>query len=234
MFGKLFRSLSLREWILWGSSVLLVLLSFLLFDRESYLNLTATLVGVTSLIFCAKGHPIGALLSIFFCILYGVISFLFSYYGEMITYVGMSLPMAVLSLISWLRHPARSGDPEVKVERLSKKKLLFMILFSILVTVGFYFILGALGTNNLPVSTFSVATSFLAAYLTFFRSPYYAVAYMANDLVLIALWGMESLKDPSCLSVVACFLAFLINDLYGFYNWRRMEKRQRVESMNEA
>jgi len=94
------------------------------------------------------------------------------------------------------------------------------------VTVIFYFILGALGTANLLISTFSVTTSFLAVYLTFRRSAYYALAYAANDLVLIVMWIMATLADSSYLSVVVCFVVFLVNDTYGFINWRRMEKRQ--------
>lgn len=37
---------------------------------------------------------------ILFSLLYGIISFTFSYYGEMLTYVGMTMPMAVFALIS--------------------------------------------------------------------------------------------------------------------------------------
>ncbi len=42
---------------------------------------------------------------IIFSLLYGIISYTFSYYGEMITYLGMTMPMAVFALISWLRNP---------------------------------------------------------------------------------------------------------------------------------
>lgn len=69
------------------------------------MTLIASLIGVPSLIFCAKGNPVGQILMIVFSILYGIISYGFAYYGEMITYLGMTLPMAVFSLVSWLRNP---------------------------------------------------------------------------------------------------------------------------------
>ena len=53
-----------------------------------------------------------------------------------------------------------------------------------------------------------------------------ALAYAANDVVLIVLWIMATAVDISYLSVVVCFAVFLINDLYGFLNWLKMEKRQ--------
>ncbi|MDD4415074.1 MAG: nicotinamide mononucleotide transporter, partial [Oscillospiraceae bacterium] len=69
-------------------------------------------------------------------------------------------------------------------------------------------------------------TSFLAVYLTFRRSPHYALAYAANDIVLIVLWVLASMSDITYLSVVICFAMFLVNDIYGFINWSKMHKRQ--------
>lgn len=94
------------------------------------------------------------------------------------------------------------------------------------VTAVFYFILAYFHTANLAPSTVSVTTSFLAVYLTFRRSPWFALAYAANDLVLIVLWTLASASDARYISVVACFAAFLANDIYGYINWQRMKLRQ--------
>lgn len=216
------------EILLWSISVVLIIGSFLLFDRESYLTLTASVIGVTSLIFCAKGNPAGQVLMIIFSIIYAVVSFSFSYYGEMITYLGMTLPMAVFSLISWLKNPYKGKKSEVAVNKLHKKEIIFASALTIAVTVIFYFILKYLKTENLYVSTFSVTTSFAAAYLTFRRSPYFALLYAMNDIVLIVLWIYASFSNISYLSVVICFIVFFANDMYGFISWRKMEKRQLV------
>ena len=81
-------------------------------------------------------------------------------------------------------------------------------------------------TANIIPSTISVTTSFLAVYLTFRRSPYFALAYAANDIVLIILWILASLYDIRYVSVVVCFIAFFANDIYGFVSWRKMKTRQ--------
>lgn len=217
---------SLPEILLWVASVVLVLGSFFVFDRENYLTLVASLVGVTSLILNAKGNPLGQVLMVLFSVLYGVISYSFSYYGEMITYLGMTLPMAVLALISWLKNPFGEKRSEVKVSRLSKKAFFLILLVSALVTLVFGFILKALETANLALSTVSVTTSFLAVCLTFKRSRFFALAYAANDLVLIALWILAAKSDMSYFSVVICFAVFFVNDVYGFLSWSKMKKRQ--------
>ena len=214
------------ELTLWSVSVFAVVLSFVLFDRVHYLTLAASLVGVTSLILNAKGNPLGQLLMVVFSLLYGIISFGFAYYGEMITYLGMTMPMAVVALIAWLRHPYRGNRAEVEVGKLCKTETAVMWLLTAVVTVLFYFILAFFDTANLIPGTVSVATSFLAVYLTFRRSPFFALAYAANDLVLIVLWVLASIDDTRYLSVVVCFAAFLVCDLYGFVSWRRMSQRQ--------
>lgn len=214
---------------MWGSSVGLILISFFLFDRVNFMTLAASLIGTTSLIFNAKGNPIGQALMVVFSLLYGVISYTFSYFGEMITYLGMTGPMALFALISWLRNPYKGNHAEVAVNRLENKELALMYVLTALVTVAFYFILDYFDTANMIPSTLSVTTSFVAVYLTFRRSPYFALAYAANDVVLIVLWTLAAVEDISYLSVIICFVMFLVNDLYGFVSWKRMEKRQMAE-----
>ena len=103
------------EIIIWSVSSAVIILSFCIFDRENYLTLLASMVGVTSLIFIAKGNPAGQLLMVIFSSLYAVISYNYSYYGEMVTYLGMGAPMAVFTFISWLRNPYKHNKSEVLV-----------------------------------------------------------------------------------------------------------------------
>lgn len=217
---------SKHEIILWLGSVLLISASFLIFDRENYLTLAASFVGATSLIFNAKGNPFGQLLMVAFSVMYGVISYTFAYYGEMLTYLGMTMPMSVVALISWLKKPYGGRRSEVRVKKITKRDAIFMCVLSVFVTAVFYFVLSAFDTANIFPSTISVTTSFAAVYLTFKRSSMYALAYAANDIVLIVLWTLASAENMKYVSVVVCFVAFLVNDVYGFVSWRRMEKRQ--------
>lgn len=223
---SLFDYFTKGEILLWCISGTLIVVSFFLFDRENYLTLVASFIGVTSLIFNAKGNPFGQFLMVIFSILYGVISFTFAYYGEMITYLGMTAPMAVFALVSWLRNPYNGNKAEVKINRLKVKEISFMIILTEAITIIFYYILAAFHTAHLIPSTISVTTSFLAVYLTFRRSAFYAIGYAANDIVLIILWTLATISDISYMSVTICFAVFLINDIYGFVNWSRMQKRQ--------
>jgi nicotinamide mononucleotide transporter PnuC len=225
---KKFRiSLTRFELALWLTSIAVVSITGVAFQSGDWLNLTASLIGVTALIFVAKGHALGQALTIVFAVFYGIISWSIRYYGEAFTYLGMTAPMALLALITWLRNPYQDSA-EVTVRRLTRKQWTLLVIATAAATAVFYFILKGMGNAALAVSTLSITTSFLASALTALRSPYYALAYAANDLVLIVLWVIASLADASNVPMAACFVMFFLNDMYGFANWRWMEKRQRT------
>lgn len=221
---RLFFYFTTFEKLLWLFSVIAMITTFFIFKNTDYVTLVSCLIGISSLILCAKGNPIGMGLMILFASFYGVTSFICKYYGEVITYVGMTMPMSILSLISWIKN--RHTKTEVKVNTLDRKDVMLVSIFTIVVTLAFFFILKALNTSNLPVSTISVTTSFVAVYFTYKRSPYFALAYAVNDIVLIVLWIMQSFISITYVSVAVCFTVFLVNDLYSYFNWLKMQKRQ--------
>ena len=229
-FFKFFSRLTKFEWGLWITSLVGVLVCTLLSPDFHVISLIASLIGVTSLIFIAKGYWQGQILMVIFATLYGIVSFEQRYFGEMITYLCMTLPMAVVALVSWFRHPYRETT-EVQIASLRPKHLAVLVPLSAAVSVVLYFLLGALGTQNLAISTLSVTTSFFAASLSFLRTPYFALAYAFNDVVLITMWLLVALREPAYFSMVICFAVFLVNDLYSFYNWMKMRRRQRAQKL---
>lgn len=216
------KTLTKKEWALWLSSLAAVIISNIITGKIDLLTLTATCIGVTALIFAAKGNVWSQILMTIFCILYAVISWRFCYWGEMITFLGMSLPMSVWSIITWAKNSSESGN-SVAIQKLTLKHIAGLVIFGVLITLIFYFILHALNTPNIVFSTISITTSFLASALTLLRSSYYALGYASNDIVLIVLWILASFKNPVYLPVAFNFMIFLINDLYGFISWKKRE-----------
>lgn len=223
-----FKNLSRKDWTLWIISLIVVVTANILAGQAHLSTVLGTIVGVTALIYMARGDVWGQILTIAFAILYGVTSWHFRYWGEMITYLGMSLPMATLAAIAWLRNPFQEGEPEVAIHRLTRTEWLWGCLLAAGTTVVFGYILHLLDTPNLLWSTLSVTTSFFAAYLTWRRASWYAIAYALNDVVLMVLWILAALEDIAYAPMIACFTMFLINDLYAFICWKKREKHQGI------
>lgn len=221
---KSFRDFTKLDIIIWTGSVTALIISFAASGGGDALTLIASLIGVTSLIFIAKGNVIGQFMMILFAVIYSIISFTFHYYGEMVTYMCMTAPSALITAIAWIKNPY--SETQVAVGEVRWRGWLALVSATVAITIIFYFILAALDTPNLFFSTISVTTSFLAAGLMFLRSQYYATGYMANDLILVILWILASLEDISYLPMVVNFAIFFINDLYGYISWSRMKKVQ--------
>lgn len=219
------KNLTKKEWGLWLGSLLIIAVSNVLSGDLNFLTLIAAWVGITSLIFAAKGNVWSQILMIVFSILYGIISWQFRYWGEMITYLGMTMPMAIWSTVTWTKNPAKNGK-EVAIQRLNKKHIAGIIFFGTIITAAFYFILRAFDTPNIVLSTISITTSFIAASLTMLRTSYFALAYASNDIVLVILWVLASIENPVYIPVAVNFAIFFFNDMYGFISWKKRETVQ--------
>ncbi|WP_018659324.1 nicotinamide riboside transporter PnuC [Allofustis seminis] len=234
MFEKVCDYFTPFEKMLWTMSTMTIIGAAVIFQSLDILTLIASIIGATFLILNAKGNVWGQVLTVLFSVLYGIISYQTAYYGEMITYLGMTAPIAILSVISWWKNPAEAGKNEVKVNHLSTIEYVMILGLGTIVTVVFYFILKTFATAALFWSTLSVFTSFVASYLTMRRSEYFAIGYAANDGVLIILWLLATFEDPSYSAMVICFIVFLVNDIYGYISWSQMKKRQKHLKNTEA
>ncbi len=221
-----FKNLSKKEWFFWIWALVIIVVSNLLSGKTDALTLSATVIGVTALVFAAKGNVWAQILMIAFSIIYGVISYRFHYWGEMITYLGMTLPMAVWSTVTWMKNPSKENGSEVEIQKLKCKHITVLILTGIMVTAAFYVILRYFDTPNIIFSTVSVTTSFFAASLTMLRSSYYALGYAANDIVLIVLWVLASMDNSAYIPVAVNFVIFFFYDMYGFVSWKKRETMQ--------
>lgn len=222
------KSLTKFERILWSSSVIIIICSFVLTNNTDYWTLCASLIGATALIFVAKGNVIGQILSVLFGVFYGIVSFYFRYYGEMLTYLGMSAPVSIAAIVTWIKNPHNGNKADVKINTLQTAEYYFVFFLGVIVAIVFYFVLKTLNTNNLIISTISVFTSFIPCYLTVRRSEFYAIGYAVNDIVLIILWTIAAFENLNYLSMVICFVVFLVNDVYGFLQWSKNKKRQNL------
>ena len=121
---RLFNYFTLFEKLMWLFSIILIIFVFYIYKNNNYLYLIGNLIGVTALLFLAKGNPVGQILSIVFSLFYAYVSLSYRYYGECITYAFMTLPVAVVSTIAWFKHPYQDNNAEVEVVKLKLKDYL--------------------------------------------------------------------------------------------------------------
>lgn len=224
-----FKGFTKFEWFLWLGSLGAICAAHFAVLSDDYLSLATSLAGVTCLIFAARGDPVAPFINVAFSVMYTIISYMFGYYGEMLIYLCMQLPVTAASIFTWIKNSGKGGAT-VKTQKLTAKIFILMAVLTIAVTAAFFFVLKALGTRRLTISTLSVATSFSALFLMALRIPQYALAFILNDIVMIILWSMATTQDIGYISLTVCFTVFLANDAYTFVSWIKRAKKERLNA----
>lgn len=229
-FKKFFGEWNLFELLLLSVSLVCTVTVFCIGKEKDPWSLLSSVSGIVCVIFTAKGNPVAQYLSIIFAVFYSVVAFRSRYYGEMLIYLFLMIPIHVACIVSWIRNRRNPDSAEVKINCLRAREYIIMGLADCVVTVAFYFLLKALNTDELIVSTISLVSSVSAAYLMLRRSEYYAVCFIVNDVILLILWGLRVLHyGVSSLPTLITFGVFLINDIYGFLAWKQRRKKQNAE-----
>lgn len=220
----------LKDWnklekVLLFGSIVLVSLVAVVFKSDMLSTFCSILCIITALL-VAKGKNLGQVFGVIITVVYSIVSFRNGFYGEIIIYVFMMLPMYIIGIVSWMRHRNKKTNT-VEVNTIGKKEWLLVSLISIGAFIGIYFLLKSFDTNELVVSTVSVVASLFAIYLQIRRSRFSFYFYIINDLILIVLWGIPVIVGNLLILPMVFNPAInLINDSYGVYNWKRLEKRQ--------
>lgn len=224
---KILGQWSLFEILFLSFSLFAITLCFVFGIDRNVFSYIVSLIGVISVMMVAKGLTIAPIINIAYSIIYSILALTQRYYGEAIIYLGLMIPISILAIISWFKNRNKKAKEIVEINKIKNIEYLYLSLATIVATFGFYFLLKVLNTNELIISTISLISSAVASYLMLRRSSYYALGFIANDIILIVLWSL-AVKERGIgyLPTVICFCVFLMNDIYGFIHWKIEEKKQ--------
>ena len=211
-------------------SVVLITTCFVVGADKNWLSFVVSLIGVCGALFLAKGFVVAPYINATNAILYSILTYTQGFYGEMIVYLSILLPMNVFSIFAWFRNKKKENSVQVEINKVGAKEYICLAAIAAATTVAFYFVLKALNTNQLILSTFAFTTLAVATYLALRRSSFYAIFYMLNDVLLIVMWSITTANEGiGFLPTTLCFGLFLVNDVYGFVRWRLDEKKQKLK-----
>jgi len=235
MKKKLLKGWNWFEICLLTISVIVIIIGFVVGDEKNWLSFASSIIGIFGVMFLSKGLVVAPFVIVVNLIIYSTLSFTQKYYGEMIINIGLMLPIYITSIVVWFKNKNKVDTSKVQINKIHGKEYLYLSIVTAVGTIAFYFILQALNTNELIVSTLSLVTSAVAAYLSLRRCSYYAIGYILNDVILIVLWSISLANyGLGYLPTVLCFSLFLINDIYGLIHWKLEEKKQQEQTEIQA
>ena len=215
----------LKDWtrfekILCFSSITIVLIAGIL-SSSNLLTISCSIMGITCVITQAKGKLISQFIGFILVVLYSILSFQNKYYGEVLIFIFIMMPLFIVGIVSWIRNINKETNTVVKNE-LSKKEWIVLLIISIILFVGLYYLLKYFNTQQLLISTLSMITSLFGTYLVARRSKYAFLFYMGNDIILLILWGLPVVNgELGLIPMIFNPIINFINDIYGWKSWNK-------------
>jgi nicotinamide mononucleotide transporter len=194
--------------------------------QDSLIGLTASLTGMLCVVLTAKARISSFYWGLINILTYSYVAYRSAYYGDVMLNLLYFLPMTFVGIYFWKRNLKNNKKGEVKVKSLSWKNRFIWFGISIIILIIYGIILmmikGTLPFIDSATTVFSIiATIMLNKRLTeqwFF--------WIMVDVLSIVMWAYIFITSRGDISMLVMWSAFLVNALYGYYNWRKMEKNQ--------
>lgn len=220
-----------KDWTLFEKIWLLsfTLINIYLFFAwgDTITGLIASLTGMICVVLVAKAKISNYYFGIVNVVLYAYIAWQSKYYGEVMLNVIYFLPMQFVGLYCWNKHcNVTKTKDDVKVSNLSTKERIYWSLISVVGIVAYGLFLKYL-QGTLPfIDSTSTVLSVIAMFLMVKRVTEQWLLWIAIDVVSIYMWFYILAQGGNEISMLIMWSAFLVNAIYGYFNWRKLGKIQ--------
>ena len=217
-----------KDWNLFEKSWLIIFtlinVAVLIYSKEGILGFTASVTGMLSVILVAKGKISNYYFGVINVVIYGFISYNSKYYGEAMLNILYFLPMQIIGFMMWRRNNVNIDESkEVKAERMTAKEIILWSVLSGIAVIVYGIILKKLN-NTLPMAdSFTTVLSVTAMILMVKRYIEQWIVWIMIDIVAIYMW----LFIKSDYNITIMWIAYLVNAVYGLYNWAKLYRRER-------
>lgn len=155
---------------------------------------------------------------------YAWIAFDYQLFGEAILYTLLFLPMQFIGYYMWLKAAKRGDDDRVEVVRRSltnRQRLLVAGAASLAIGVYAYLISLLRGAEP-ALDSATAIMSVLATLLMMLRYGEQWVVWIVVNCIAIVLWIiMVAQHESQGWAVLAMWVLYLLNSVYGWWKWRR-------------
>lgn len=217
---KLFKDWNKFE-IIWLilSTIIMCILSIIW--KDSLLALISGVTGILGVVLAAKGRISTYFFATINVASYAYITFNNHLYGEFMLNAFYYIPMNILGYYLWTKHKNKESN-EILCKSLKMKQLIVLLLIVLLVVVFYWRILTYIGGQLTLIDSISTVLSVIALILQILRFAEQWLLWIIVNVVSVVMWGLLIGKDSSAITMVVMWTSYLINSIYGYYNWKKI------------
>lgn len=191
-----------------------------------------SITGVLCVVLVAKGKISNFAFGLVNVVLYIYLAYTWKIYGDVMLNALYYLPIQFIGYFTWKKKmSAETGT--VKARKMTKTQFSIMSIGCAASIFLYSQFLIMLGGNTPYLDSTSTVLSIIAQLLMLMMFAEQWLLWIIVNIVSTAMWVVPSLTgDKAAISMVLMWVAYLINSIYGYINWKRMAKIQ--EDKEEA
>lgn len=224
----------LKDWSLFEKSwiAIFTLVNIYLFFAwdDTLLGLITSISGMLCVVLVAKGKISNYYFGIIQTGTYAYISYEYGLYGEVMLNALFYFPLQFIGLYLWNKHKTKQTviGEEIQVSALTKKGWAVTLSIFLMIFVLYGLLLKNIGGNVVWIDSATTTLSVIAQILMLRRFTEQWLFWIAVNVLSIALWLKALIiQGGNDISMLVMWTAFLINSIYGYYNWSKMYKQQK-------
>ena len=211
-----------KIWLFVFTCIIIVLS---IYWKDSLIGILASLTGIWCVVLVAKGKIANYYFGIVNVVAYAYVAFGRQYYGEVMLNMIYFLPMQFVGIYLWRKRRVSNKKDDVKVVYMSNKQRIIWFFITIAGTILYGFFLKYLGGNLPFIDSSSTVMSVIAMILMVFVFVEQWVLWILVDIVSIIMWFTVMINGGNDVAVLVMWVAFLVNAVYGLYNWIQIAKK---------
>lgn len=190
---------------------------------DSLLAMISGIAGVICVVFVGKGKISNYLFGLIFAYTYFYVAWRANFIGEMNSVLYIYLPAQFIGYFMWKAnlHQDTQGNQLIEAKALTKSGWLIVISAMIIGTFLLTQALTTVGGRSAGLDGLTTMITFTAQLLMILRYREQWLLWILLNVLSIKLWA----ETPA---MYLMYSAYLLNSLYGYYNWIKLTKHAGV------
>ena len=196
---------------------------------DSPLGIISGISGIFSVVLCAKGKISFYFIGFVQTISYIYLAFTNAFYGEVIENIFYLVTM-VWGIFLWKKNMQKNedGTSDVLARKFTPTQWVISVIGTAVATFGVGFLLDKIGNNQAYLDAATNVMAIVAQFLMIWRFREQWLWWIVINVICTVMWF-----NAGNWSMVAMYIAWIINAAYGWYNWSKLNKAQAEENINE-
>ena len=199
-----------------------------IFCPDTPLNIIAGLAGVVSVVMCAKGRTMFYFVGFIQTVTYLILAYQNQFYGEVIENLFYFVTM-IWGIVVWKKNEKTNDDgtKDVLAKKFTALQWVLSIVGTIIATVAMGYWLNSIGSAQAYTDAATNVMAIFAQLLMVRRYREQWIWWIVIDILCIKMWFVAGNW-----SMVAMYIAWTANCIYGWINWSKLNKEQNIGDEN--